>query len=441
MPTKPTQIWHWNTGGANRAAPPLGLQDAGYAEDEIPLSSHWNWMFFHEGNWQEWLSLGTYDPDEDAHVVETSATGLLSAARMVIPGLAAGTTAGLAATGAAGGGIGVQGQGVSAAAGVAGTGGVNGPGVTGTCGSSGAANMAGLVGTGVLTRPGVLGTGGATGIGVEGVGGATSGAGVQGTGTGTQPGVLGIGGPTAGYGVRGVPTSINSFGVSGETAAGATTSSAGVRGLATDDAAGGIFQAADGYGLIAISDVEDPVRAAFRIAPQGPDPTTHAEGDIIISSSVSQMRVRVDGQWQGVHVTPDGFCHAMNVAGGTTTNNDAGNYTTILTTTLQPPNEPKSAGVVVITAGGEFGNDGGTVHTEFQIRVRDTTDSVNVFERVIYMPGAVASVVGRSWSASWQYTLPDPGNRSFTLSFRKTGGAGTGVSAVDCWLEVRGIYG
>jgi hypothetical protein len=55
MPTKPTQILQWNTGGANNLEPSAGKKTTGWVNGEVVPSGWLNWMLKLAGDWSAWL--------------------------------------------------------------------------------------------------------------------------------------------------------------------------------------------------------------------------------------------------------------------------------------------------------------------------------------------------------------------------------------------------
>ena len=392
MPTKPTTTWTWNTDGTNRAAPSAGLQVTGYAPNAIPSSSHFNYRFFHQGEWMGWVDGGSSADNEDAHIVETDADGVVRVVRVEATGPSAGTgnRYAIQAVGGALGGNGLLAQGTEDRAGVTATGGPDGSGLEGFCGSNGAADRAGVVGTGVDARPGVLGINPASGPAIEGRATGAAGVGVRGLGAGTQAGVHGTGG-SSGTGVEGEAGDDNATGVRGYTTANSNATAAGIRGEGQGDGIGVYATADDGYGVLAVSRINGPTRAALRIAPQDTQLSISADGDVYVDSTTREFRVCVNSRWQSVWTTDDGLTFGHDTTNATS-NNNSGNYTTIATATLSIPYEPKRTGLVLIRASGEFGAFGGTIHTAFDVRIRDATAGVIILTRTINHSQAEAGV-------------------------------------------------
>jgi hypothetical protein len=447
---KPTDSYTWNDNETNEAVPTGGHASDGYANGEIPASNEWNHMFRINGEVSRWVGDGSAAPDEDAHIVETDATGQANVAlavfgpptttpddaTLVVYGpadqgvaiLAFGSDGGGAGinatggdsqpggffTGGSNGGNGVEGQGVDTGHGVVGSGGEVGSGVVGNCGNNGAA---GVEGVGQNGAPGVLGTAPTDGNGVEGDGGANGTAGVVGRAGGT-----------------------GNFGVYGISGASGTTSAGGVYGVGQGDAPGIRSNAADGHGVVAQSDTTSPARSALHIVPQSADPTTLADGNVWMSSTFTDFRYRINATTRSVWGTPGGQIWGAQT-GQTGTNNSAGVYTTLCTVTLSGSGSPLRTGDVMITASAEFGAIGGTIHNDIDIRLRDDTASATVWQQTILHPAAVAgSTYDRPWSIQVRYTLPLVGSRTFYLQFARIGAGGAGIQARDASLVVSGIY-
>lgn len=290
MPTKPVVssfIWAsdavYTTGPAaligtpTKVARPAADIAQGWRGLEFPPAQETNDGLNIMSQLTEWVRLGSSAADQDAHLVETDATGLASLFRAALGGAATGSPpltvtdnaaassavevnhAGSAsavdvnatngnvgvrsdATGgnanaiegvavgsgsgvygeSTGSGAGVSGQGSGGGAGVSGVGGATGAGVVGTGGASGQRG-GDFFGTGA--QNGVRGTGAAGAAGVRGLGGTDS-HGVSGQGDGVGHGGVFTGG-TTGDGVQGTGGGTSGNGVFGQGAG----SSAGVRGI------------------------------------------------------------------------------------------------------------------------------------------------------------------------------------------------------------------
>ena len=189
MPTKPTDTFLLATNLNYAGGPFVGLPTKqappvldGYTPGLVIAAENHNFIGNICGQWiSNWLDLGTFNPDLDAHIVETDATGATGLAVANIGGTAASAfplavSANSGATGAAAtidnslGGFGVT---VTAVSGLAA--------VRATCTGSGPAVEA--LGTGG-TGPGVRSTGGTSGAGASGgefTGGGTAGHGIEAT--------------------------------------------------------------------------------------------------------------------------------------------------------------------------------------------------------------------------------------------------------------------
>ncbi len=95
MPIKPTLTFTFATdatfgsgpatGEVTRVIPPSLLQ--GFIPGTGVASEHVNYLENINGDWiTNWLLVGTFDPDEDAHLVETDADGLISSTRSLVGG-------------------------------------------------------------------------------------------------------------------------------------------------------------------------------------------------------------------------------------------------------------------------------------------------------------------------------------------------------------------
>lgn len=55
MATKPTKIPTWNSGGSNNVEPSAGQKTAGWAVNDVPPSSTFNWLQKLTGEWAAYL--------------------------------------------------------------------------------------------------------------------------------------------------------------------------------------------------------------------------------------------------------------------------------------------------------------------------------------------------------------------------------------------------
>jgi hypothetical protein len=58
--TQPAKIPIWNTGGSNRTEPLTGEKTSGWAVDDEPPSSYFNWLQYYTGAWLTWLNERVY---------------------------------------------------------------------------------------------------------------------------------------------------------------------------------------------------------------------------------------------------------------------------------------------------------------------------------------------------------------------------------------------
>ncbi len=436
---KPTDSYTWNDNETNEAVPTGGHASDGYANGEIPASNEWNHMFRINGEVSRWVGDGSAAPDEDAHIVETDATGQANVALAVFgPPTTTPDDATLVVYGPADQGVAILAFGSDGGgAGINATGGDSQPGGFFTGGSNGGN---GVYAQGLDTGHGVVGYGGEAGNGGEFHAGNNGTAGVLGDGNATGNGVDGTGGSASGYGVRGVPGNADSAGVYARSHGSGTTSGAGLFADGINNANAIYAQAANGYCLVMLPDLTSPARAAMRMIPQGADPTTLEEGGVWFNSARSDLRIRVNSQTKTVHASPGGLAFAQDT-GESNTNNNSAAWTTLASVTLTGQYQPQSSGgTVVISACAEFGATGGTLHTTFDVQIYDNTAAAVVWSRTIDHPASAASVYDRPWSVQVDYTLPSTGNRTFYLQFRRIGAGGTGISARDASLVVTGIY-
>lgn len=75
----PTKIPIWNTGGSNRTEPLTGEKTSGWAVDDEPPSSYFNWLQYYTGAWLTWLSeritKGTLEHDLIVSALPPAASG------------------------------------------------------------------------------------------------------------------------------------------------------------------------------------------------------------------------------------------------------------------------------------------------------------------------------------------------------------------------------
>ena len=60
MATKPTKVPTWNSGGTNNTEPTSGQKIAGWAVDDVPPSSTFNWLQKLTGEWAAYLDDGDF---------------------------------------------------------------------------------------------------------------------------------------------------------------------------------------------------------------------------------------------------------------------------------------------------------------------------------------------------------------------------------------------
>lgn len=205
QPTGNDPVWCTTPDGTHLNVEPSGGQKTtGWAVNQVPPSSYFNWWQNKVGEWVVYLK-------------NLASEAFTWAAFHTF-------------------GVGLEGIGDGSNPGVVGTGGVG----TGVEGSS---NSRGVVGRG---------NSGTAGIGVEGRGGDAGGTGVYGEGGGTGHGVTGKGGASGGSGVYGEGTDAGTSGVRGQGASGGQGGTfdggAGARGLEANGEAGGALLRGIGTG-------------------------------------------------------------------------------------------------------------------------------------------------------------------------------------------------
>jgi len=58
--SQPTRLPIWNTGGSNRTEPTSGEKVTGWALDDQPPSSYFNWLQYYTGAWFTWMNQRVY---------------------------------------------------------------------------------------------------------------------------------------------------------------------------------------------------------------------------------------------------------------------------------------------------------------------------------------------------------------------------------------------
>jgi hypothetical protein len=452
MPTKPTSTFTFATDDDFTSGPadtePTKIVPGSLPQGFIPglgINAEWvNYLFNITGSWvNDWLLVGTSAADETAHLVETTAAGVLNVAQGVFTGRAAGT-------------VGLSCTGTGSSFGALFQGGTTGAGAPGLQSTGGGTAGDGLWGIGVGTGDGGVFTGGSTGAGGAGIsasGSGTAGAGTTGTGSGTGAGGSFTGGAT-GAGVIGAGLG----GASGVVGTAATTGAGGTfTGGATDGigvvasgsgAGSGIVAGATGstgYGVVAQSDTTSPTRSALRVVPQSTaDPTTRLEGDVWVNDTIERLCAHVGGHDASVGIkdiwaTFGGLVHRSgNSASGT--NNDNASWTTILEVNFTAGTaEIRRVNEAVIRCSGEFGNVGTTAH-DVDIRVRDVTAATDLYSETIELQWTGADNYEKFICVDRSYVIPSTGARQIQFQFKKSTSGGSGVQYREAFMEFAGMY-
>lgn len=466
MPTKPVTSYSFATNTLYSVGPftgdPTKVVPGDLANGLVPgdgIPAGWlNYLFAIAGDWSGWLLAGTYDPDQDAHLVETDSDGFASFAQVTIGGTSASLQALIVTqnTGAqsaaglfsnTGTGFAIAATAVGSSAAVRGLNTGTGAGVEGVALGT---NNVGVKGTGQGTASGGEFTGGATGPGVTCTGGASGDYGALCTGTGAFAGVSGIGGSTAAEAVLGTASWNEQFGVRGVSHASGLTTGGGVIGVGQGDAPGVRSTATSGYGIIAQSDSTSPTRSAFRIAPQDDDPGTAAMGDMTHRSDVDIGRVYTDSRWQSPWTTESGHAHGLSApTSGNVSNGDSTTYVTITSVSVASPYEPRFAGgELLISAACRFG-DADTLNHHYLIDVQifDVTAAAVVYADTIPTGPANTDPTANGLALSQfyievPYTVPAAGARSFQLRFKPNdpGIPAAALANFGC-LNAIGVFG
>jgi len=401
--------------------------------------------------WCDWLDEGVATNDESAHLVETDSTGEIHVAYARLGSSVLDGTPLVVRPLPAGSAIGIDVQGTGIRSGVLARGGDTAgaalEGVQSAAGNSDPAVLGrhqqggrGVEGRGDGTAAGVYGLAdqsGGNARGVEGLGGDIGGAGVYGTGQ------------TVGEaGVEGINTATGGRGVIGRSAAAATSLAAAVLGLTgTGDATGidGNASAGDGYGARSFADTSSPVRAAHRFVPQDAFPSgTPGDGDFMVHSGLQTVVAHIRGNslWRALMTNQKGFAWAIGTD-ATAANNNNVTYTdgAIAVMGAAGQNAASQTGDVWVLAFGGFRNTAGTLQG-VDVRIRDVTAGADVLAAEILevMPTGTGGVE-HNWSRLASYPLPSVGvSRDLRVQFRKTGGAGTGITLDNSGLLVLGVF-
>lgn len=400
MPTKPTtipEIWASNTlyttgpfiGDPTKVGPGAAAQDGDRPGALFPTAAeHNNYQQFHITTWvAKWLYLGTYNPDPDAHIVETDSTGraglhgltvnntdATETALAVFSAATAPQIAALVTCHTGGTAIGASIGNASAAAFQTHTGtGANATGLLVTMGATPAGGSgihlsadgttvapAGRIehagsGTGLtITQSGtgialiVSGNatsqassflGGAGQAAIAAISGNNAFAAMVASGLGTAIGVSGLGGSgsSAAAGVQGTASHPDAYGVHGRTSLSASTTAAGVYGEGRGIGTIGVHARSDaGIALFVQGDASSPANPAVRLLPQDADPSNFPfGGELLSNGTIHQLRHAAGGEYRGIYQGGSNNASACIVnfsADGPFTSNS----TVIWTTCLQP---------------------------------------------------------------------------------------------------------
>lgn len=397
MPTKPTtipEIWASNTlyttgpfiGDPTKVGPGAAAQDGDRPGALFPTAAeHNNYQQYHITTWiAQWLYLGTYNPDPDAHIVETDSTGraglhgltvnntvdetavVINGVNTFAPTVLVSCTTGASAvqadvgtstgacfsastgTGAATGYL------VSMTASPAGAAGVrcsadaattgpcidvthagSGTGLTITQSGTGSA----LAVTGNATSWASTFIGGAGQVAIAASSGNNAFAAIVGTGAGTAIGVVGNGGAgsSAATGVQGTAVHPDAYGVHGRTSLSASTTAAGVFGEGRGIGTIGVRARSDaGIALLVQGDSSSPAYPAMYLVSQDADPSNFPfGGELLSNGTIHQLRHAAGGEYRGIYQGGSNNASACIVnfsADGPFTSNS----TVIWTTCLQP---------------------------------------------------------------------------------------------------------
>jgi hypothetical protein len=319
---QPTKKPEWNTGGANRTEPAAGEKTSGWAVDDQPPSSYFNWLQYYTYAWLEWLNERFYKGSLEVDLIikalqpDTSGNG----GRLVLDGGNANTSgAGGYVHMTAGDGLGSTGGDIRVRAGDSDTG-SGGPvdidaGVS-TSGAGGDVTIDG--GDGATSGGNVLLTGGATSSGKGGNINAVAGASSSGAG-----GTIDIFG---GVGVGAEGGDVRVIGGASDTNPGDTTVSGGdntASGTAGYAALKGGDASVGAGGAVVIDGGDSSSGAGGDVTIDGGDGVNAEGGDITITAGPSNS----DGgdiAITGGENTVTGGGGSVNVSGGDSTSGTGG---------------------------------------------------------------------------------------------------------------------
>lgn len=466
MPTKPsTQPEYWATDAVYTTGPFIGQPQKVVPPGAFAAEGHRPGSLFptpaeYENSQQNnitglarWLFLGTFNPDADAHVVETNANGYaglfgltinntldgptamsLSSVNTLIPAATFDCFTGAAALQAnvgTGGGAAVDsnvgaGTGIGLSAVLTGTL-PGGAGLRVSTNGTNAANCVEVTQSG--SGRGVLVNGGTGEAAIEAYGSGNQPA-VYGIGSGSGPGVIGqSSGSANSVGVYGVAATATSIGVYGQTTGGAGTTSAAVRGDGLGSGYGVNASAVNGAALTASA--SNAFGVAFYLPGKASDPTNVFDGRMDFNTTTRTWVISdaSDAAFRDVWSSRGGIVLGATTGGTLGSTAGAVNWQNAVSITLSGSNAPKRASRTITLRFGFTPRSIAGIADTLSVRLRDTTAGVDVFLRSGIGLGATAGIYLAGAVTAWQapaffevsYTIPATGNRTFTLDFRSTG--------------------
>ena len=398
MPTKPVlgaYLWasdvNYSTGPAallgtpTKVTPPLAESDEGWKADQSPPAQWENFSVNAITQWTEWVRLGSNAFAEDAHVVESNATGVITAPRMLV---------GSATLGAGAASMSIF---QPAAAGGRALEVFNNTGTDETIFAlhSAVASAAAVIharqvngsGPAILAELDIAATGDCIVV-THAVDDVAS-AGVQVTVTGG-----------AGQGI----------------------------GSSTDEGYACALQTTDGAAA----------RAPLRIVPRAVEPGTALDGDIYYDSADDRLRLRSDFLWRSLWHTTEGLARRYAESLGETSFSAGGTQVAKVTIAFVAADNLRSGTTVHLRGVCEIGSDAARTDA-VRVGFRDTTAGVDiVVPRNIRTFEATGAADEQYIVIEADYTLPLDGARTFIL-----GRDGNGVDTAyirNASLEITGQY-
>ena len=446
MPTKPSDTFELATnavyaggpfpGQPTKQAPPVA---DGYVPGVVIAAEHHNYIGNICGQWiTDWLSLGSFDPDLDAHIIETDSNGVAT-----IAGLTLGNTA-----------LADNPLEIAPNAGVQDL-----AQFTVDVGNVGAAF---LVADGGLAGITMVCSGAAPGIIVaseDGGGVAASSTGtanaISSIATGSGDAVRGQAEGAATAGVHGLSSALGNanYGVWGEAR---TASNVGGfftqnnPGAVPDDSSSAalVASADEGLALYAKSDTGyaaifdgSVTRPPVKISPVGGQPSFFDNGDLWNDSTLNRYYGVQNSQSVGLHASARGYSGGVTDAVDFVKSTVGEDTVTGSSLTLPSYEAPVVAGHRLhLSASMLLRNGNNTLH-RLTVKIYDVTNSSVVVERQIYLSqpyddvtdtGTALDCYERSFSLDEVYAVPNAGSREFDIrvEVNPTGGAGVEMSQV-----------